>query len=538
MEGQTVSTFWNIPFGEPPVGPLRFAYPKPSSARWTEPRASNTLANGCPTAFGQGEEDCLYVNVYTPRKAIEQNLTLPVMFWIFGGAYVEGDAYFPLLGKQGYDGSLLAGRHDVVVVTSNYRLNTLGFNTWTTGPNGETGTQAMADQRLAMEWTRDNIRSFGGDPEQVTIFGESAGGFSVVYHLVSPPSWPLFKRAIVQSGTTELSWFFQPKMEAESMFKDWAVATGCPADVSSAQLVCLQGKNVSNFTKAPPNMTGMSPSFPLFPVGPVVDGSEYGLLDIPNTLIEAGKHAKVPLLIGANLDEGSIFEPLVATIVPKMHLEAVDQTDVDLALNWTFTAADHARINQVYKVEEYQPIGSFPYQELLARAIRDFAFHCSNRRAATAWHKAGLPAYVYSLDFNLGKIDKLAPFHLGDFHSSDILLVFKTFLWVYELLSPGTNIQGLSDIISCQWTSFAYSGDPNSGDVPNCGTRSTVPTWPQYDERRLFYSLRPTPIVEQLRANNRYPDDEFPCDEKCDLWDTVSYPWRDQHITPPSWVVV
>jgi len=303
VSNKLVSTFWSIPYAVPPIGERRFHYPEPFTQAWSDVRKAYVTPPECSQSGTGGVEDCLYLNVYAQRDLLQcqPQDRVPVMFWIYGGAYINGDG----LGNGIYDGTNLVTKHDVVVVTHNYRLAVLGFNTYTQGPHGETGTQAMADQRLAMQWTHDNVHLFGGDATALTIFGESAGAFSVLYHLVSPPSWPLFKNAILESTTTSLSWFYQPKDLAEEMHQGWAGALGCPT--GDGQLVCLQALPGTDFMNQPSGYDGKSPIYHLFPSGPVIDGTQFGLLDLPATLLEQGRFAQVPLLVGANKNGGSIF---------------------------------------------------------------------------------------------------------------------------------------------------------------------------------------------------------------------------------------
>jgi len=470
------------------------------------------------------------LNVYTPRKAILSDGRLPVMQWFYGGAYVLGDGY-----EHGfYDGSVLAGRHDVVVVTSNYRLNVLGFNTYTKGPDGQTGTQAMEDQRLAMRWTQKNIGALGGDPDKVTLFGESAGAFSVMYHLVSPPSWPLFSKAIMQSGTSAVSWFFQPGDLAAEMHQGWATALGC--SIGPQQLACLQAQNATDFVDEPANFTGRSPLYKLFPSGPAIDGTEHGLLDMPASLVNAGKFHQVPLLLGSNRNGGSMFEPITGIAIPGFPFEAKNEHDVDTLLNWTFPE-DAARIKAAYPVSEFRFKSANAYQKIIEEALRDTVFMCSSRRLADKWAASGLDTYLYTFSFDLGPVAKIS--RLGDMHAFDIPFVFRQFLGPFKIISLSGNVEAMADVMSCQWTSFAHSGNPNGGSnvsawPPNCEkVHGKVSAWPNFRDERSFYSLdyagfphfaRPNP--KPLRADNKYPDDEFVSDSKCSMWDTVSFPWR------------
>jgi len=535
IDWELVSVFYGMPFAEPPVGPLRFHYPQPYTAKWTEVRDATQKAPGCLL-----QEDCLYLNVWTPAKMLNSTTAnddslLAVMFWIFGGGFVEGDAFMDLgfaAGGSVYDGAPLSGRHDTVVVTHNYRLNALGFNTWTKGPNGETGSQAMADQRMAMQWTHENIQKFGGDPAKVTIFGQSAGAFSVVYHLVSPPSWQYFSQAISQSGTSYLTWFFQPKDLAEELYATWAGAVGCPEVLSSTQLLCLQNLSADAFNVVPDNMTGRSPTFPYYPVGIVIDGTTWGLRDMPSHLVASGRFHKVPVIMGAQHDDGSLFEKVMGTVIPNFDATSPNQTDIDTALNWTLGPEEAVKVKERYQVSEYSSLGDKADAKLLMRTVRDLGFQCSNRFLADSWHSAGLDPFVYTMSFDFGLIDKWM--NIGDFHASGLIFVFRSaLLELAELQLLSSNAHRMADIVQCTWATFAKTGNPNGVpgmDFPrNCEKiiGSVVP-WPAYNETRHYYTLQVEPSVSQLQSNNTYPDDEFPSDYKCDMWESVSFPWHDE----------
>src|SRR5438046_376202 len=199
-----VFVFRNIPYAKPPIGPLRWRMPEPAEP-WAGARDATRFGPICPQAptqvetlmggsLGEQSEDCLYLNVWTPGC---DGVKRPVMFWIHGGAFVIG------AGSQGiYNGAHLAAR-DCVIVTINYRLGAFGFLNLTDATDGQlpgTGTEGVADQILALRWVKQNIASFGGDPENITIFGESAGAMSVVTLMSLPVTGGLFHKAISQSG--------------------------------------------------------------------------------------------------------------------------------------------------------------------------------------------------------------------------------------------------------------------------------------------------------------------------------------------------
>ena len=224
--------FRGIPFAKPPVGNLRFLSPQEPSA-WTEPLETKRYSPMCAQyAYFYGydiDEDCLYLNVFAPPGA--QNL--PVMVWIHGGSLLVGSA-------SQYDGETLASVGQVIVVTINYRLNVFGF--FSTGDSVSEGNAGLHDQVMALKWVKNNIDKFGGDPTQVTIFGESAGAWSVNMHMVSPLSRGLFHRAISESGST-YSLLITSKETRRQGTVRLAEKLQCSTSSSQAMLDCLQTKS-------------------------------------------------------------------------------------------------------------------------------------------------------------------------------------------------------------------------------------------------------------------------------------------------------
>jgi para-nitrobenzyl esterase len=261
-ETQSVEKFLGIPYAAPPVAELRWRPPQPPT-RWHGPRDATDFGNHCPqpgTPFGSesASEDCLYLNVFKPNRGPGRGHTkhLPVMVWIHGGGFVAGMS-------EDYDPSRLVER-GVVVVTLNYRLGYLGFlaheRLSAESNYGGSGNYGLMDQQAALRWVDRNIKKFGGDPENVTIFGESAGGLSVHAHLVSPLAAGLFDRAIVQSGAYSLS---QPSLsEAEQSGSNVAAILAAsswrpPACARRRSMTCC-GLNRRSRERSAPTSTARS----------------------------------------------------------------------------------------------------------------------------------------------------------------------------------------------------------------------------------------------------------------------------------------
>ena len=219
-----VNLFRDIPFAAPPIGSLRWAAPHPA-ASWSGVRDATKVGNQCPQLDVLGNEDCLYLQLAVPEKCTPA-APCPVMFWIYGGAYVLGSD-----NEYGwYDPHDLAKAQDVVVVASNYRVGSLGFlalEALARESGGTVGNWGTLDQTAALRWAQKNLAAFGGDPGAVTLFGQSAGAISVCWHMASPGSRGLFHRAILESGTCDQPSFFQRRADAVGFGEYAAAKAGC-----------------------------------------------------------------------------------------------------------------------------------------------------------------------------------------------------------------------------------------------------------------------------------------------------------------------
>jgi len=522
------ATWWGIRYAEPPVGANRFKEPKAYKDSWTTPRMANQIPSPCMQISGKstsGQEDCLFLNVHAP---LGKNSSLPVMVFFYGGGFSEGSSYEMGL----YDGQHLSVRHDVIIVTLNYRLCALGFMALDTlqseHESGSTGNHGLQDQQLALQWVQQNIHNFGGNPEKVTIFGESAGAFSVMWHLVNKRSSGLFQAAIMESGTVDVTFFFQPLASAKAYYEDIANRLGCPR--GSKQLECLRLLPASALLEVEAGFDGKkpmvrSPLWPIMPNGPAIDGTEEGLLDVPMKLVKQGNFNKVPLLLGANENGGSIFEPMLPMVLPGARLPVKRYPEtLNKALRYFFQE-NISKVEAIYTKEEFGD-GDM----LIRRMIRDLIFMCPLRALASAWSSANLPTFLYVFDFSYGLAKLIG---LGDFHGSELPFVFRNWLEFIKPIDPFQSPRRMSDIISCKWTSFAHGHDPNGGTnesqwISGCeNINGRYSDWPSFGEERLFYTLKAQPEVHGILTDNHFPDDTFPRDEKCDLWDELGMymPW-------------
>ncbi|XP_071780192.1 acetylcholinesterase isoform X3 [Centroberyx gerrardi] len=306
-----VTAFLGIPFAEPPVGKRRFRRAEPKRM-WTGVYEANAYPNACyqyvDTSFPgfQGSEmwnpnremseDCLYLNVWVPSSPRPHNLT--VMVWIYGGGFYSGSSSLDV-----YDGRYLAHSETVIVVSMNYRIGAFGFLALH-GSSEAPGNVGLLDQRMALQWVQDNIHFFGGNPKQVTIFGESAGGASVGFHLLSPDSRPTFTRAILQSGVPNCPWASVSPAEARRRATLLGKLVGCNGGNDTELVDCLRGKSPQDLIDQEWQVLPWSALF-RFSFVPVVDGVV--LPDTPEAMLNSGNFKDTQILLGVNQDEGGVY---------------------------------------------------------------------------------------------------------------------------------------------------------------------------------------------------------------------------------------
>jgi para-nitrobenzyl esterase len=473
--------FLGIPFAAPPVGARRWRPPAPV-VPWQGTLQATAFASGCPQLAsiqgpGSTNEDCLYLNVWTPEPAPTK--PRPVMVWFHGGGNQNGAAGdpVPFPGYTGhfYDAHVLAQERNVVVVTINYRLNLFGFfaHSALAGEDPSypyAGNQGLLDQRAALRWVRANIRAFGGDAKKVTIFGESAGSADVCYQIVSPGSRGLFRRAISESGgcTTRQ----RTPAEGAASAAALAAAVGCAG--AADELGCLRQVPVATLLAQLPQGTGGLPGLTGFQ--PVVDG---GFLPAqPRALFDAGHYARVPYLLGSNTDEGTLF----FLGVPPVTTEA------------EYLAALAARFGSLApQVAAVYPASSFPSpQAALARAFGDFILVCTTYDTARRAAAGGAHTYLYNFARVL-PIPVLEQLGFGAFHGSEIVYVFGS-------ITPPTPDDGLiGQTIRGYWTRLARGGNPNGGGAVR---------WPRYrsaSDLRMNLDVEPS-VVSGFRRR------------ECDFW--------------------
>jgi para-nitrobenzyl esterase len=451
---QQVIAFKGIPYAAPPVGDLRWRPPQPT-AKWKHILPTKDFGNHCIQSVSYPDmvfhdpgssEDCLTLNVWAPAKAVRGSL--PVMVWIYGGGFVGGGT-----SESRQDGQFLAHR-DVIIVSMNYRLGIFGFfvhpELTAESPEHASGNYGLLDQVAALKWVNANIARFGGDPANVTIFGESAGSSSVSALMASPTARGLFTKAVGESGAAFSSGesTFEPREKLEQRnlaFVKTAYNTSSLADLRKLPADTILAAVTAKTTPPPPRF------------GPDVDG--YFLPDSVPNIYAAGHQAHVLLLAGWNADEarGQVLLAKTPTTIESFtaaaHTDFGDRAEGFLALYPASTDAEAIRSAGDLAGDRYTAFSTWRWLE----------FQISTGES---------PVYRYR--FDLGSPgDKDHQAILGAFHSDEIQYVFGTLD-----SRPGAEWRkedrALSEQIGSYWTNFARSGNPNS---------TGLPTWPTYNEK-------------------------------------------------------
>jgi para-nitrobenzyl esterase len=432
--------FDGIPYAAPPVGPLRWKAPAPAKP-WTGVRESK-LGNVCPQQAnseapdGSSTEDCLYLNVTTPAKPSPKPRA--VVVWIPGGGFFSG-------AGNSYEASKFAARGDVVVVTVNYRLGIFGFFGYPGLPGS--GTYGIQDQQAALRWVQRNARAFGGDPRNVTVAGESAGGMSVCAQLTSPTSTGLFSKAIMQSGSCEFNWAANSQYPGQAADSPWIPASTVQANGkewaadNKAKLGCKPGQSMLDCLRAAKSDVLVDDTLNFTQIG--YGGTAVVPLS-PARALKAGLFHRVPIISGNNHDEANGWLAAFGDIkdYPQLVKNMVGAQKAPLVL-------------QHYPQARYDsPAAAW------GAVTTDRIWSCT--QVASDQQAAGkVPVYAYEF---ADKHSPIASPGLGAAHAMELPYLFR--LGGYDFPMSATQ-QTLSNQMIDYWTAFARTGNPNGPDRPH-----------------------------------------------------------------------
>ncbi|XDV52665.1 hypothetical protein PO909_021367 [Leuciscus waleckii] len=451
-----INSYLGVPFARPPVGSLRLARPQPAE-KWQGVRDATKQPPMCiqdrqvlmvleleflsmDVEIPEVSEDCLYLNIYTPVKPGEEHAKLPVMVWIHGGGLSLGSASV-------YDGSVLSAYQDVVVVLIQYRLGLLGF--LSTGDEHAPGNYGLLDQVTALQWVQENIHSFGGDPGSVTIFGESAGGFSVSTLILSPLASGLFHRAIAESGTA----FWHGVVMSNPLLIAQNAAKSCNCDSSSSSKIvdCIMGWSEEEVLEC-------SKKFKMMHFSVAVDS--HFLPKPVEEIIQKQEFSKVPLITGITDDECGYLLPTY--FLGLGWIDGIDKEQATNALTLNFPdPRDRWIIDLV--ANEYLGDTNDPIQirDIYREIMGDLIFNIPTLQLAKYHSGSGAPVYLYEFQHPPSMIQKKRPSFVGVDHSDELFFIQGTCFAKAHLkaTAPFTKEEEeLCRTVMAYWGNFAHTG--------------------------------------------------------------------------------
>lgn len=535
LHGKDFCSYQGIPYAAPPVGDLRFRAPRPPSG-WEGERNATKAGHMClqkVLSMHLGSEDCLYLNVFTTQTAEPTTELLPVLVFIHGGTYTLGS------GNPISYGPHYLLDNGVVMVTINYRLGVVGF--LSTGDDASPGNYALKDQVQALRWIQDNIAQFGGDPGKVTVMGESAGAWSVHYHILSPLSAGLFHGGIANSGSALMPLAFQT--DPLPVARKKAEAAGCPTDTTQHMIDCMRALDINVLMESedpgdsgPVTRTAMpSLGSSLYNViwTPVVeaktaDNPEPFLTDHPRNVITSGQFNKVPLLIGTNSEEGSLF--VVLNIGTQAVLDDLNsdfqQLEIPFFLSKSFKQEEIPealeKITDFYLGTNHTVTPSNVH--LLIDAMSDRFMNYNILKSVQLHLKSGHDnIYLYNFAYR-GKYSVLAKaryttgkYDLGVIHLDELEYLLSSGYSTDKWEAGHPDLEVLEAAVTL-WTNFVKFGNP----TPPGERMPQDVTWPtagaQHDKLSFYVFSNSNPPVKPLKLSVQA--DKFK--DRVAFWDSLN----------------
>ncbi|KAM4690422.1 uncharacterized protein WCC33_017807 [Rhinophrynus dorsalis] len=497
----TITAYLGIPYGEPPTGTRRFQKPEPRK-QWQGIHKAEKFGNSCYQnqldeymdfpgiemwiVKNEMSEDCLYLNVWVPSS---KQHPASVMVFIYGGGFSSGTTSF-----VPYDGSILAYVEDVIVVTINYRVGSFGFLAFPESKDAP-GNAGLFDQRLALQWVHENIAAFGGNPDSVTIFGNSAGAASVAFHVISSASHSYFTRAIIQSGTATANWAVNSHERARRLTQKLAKNLECPLKETDAMLTCLKNADPKEMTE---KQLSVESGYAVTHFVPVLDG-DFIRENLGNQINETLK--KADIIIGITKDDGNPFGVSCTPGFSFQNESLITTEDLKEGIRRFFpTAGDLGVESILLQYKDWEDVDNLEKnRKAMELIIRDYMFTCPTKKFANYLADHQINVFLYEYDHRSSI--EMWPEWMGSLHAAELPIVFGKPLIDSENFTKAEYL--LSKRIMKLWGNFAKTGSPNgdlnedsvcpaysSKDVcfPDCNSGEEF-IWPTYSSKEEKYAL-------------------------------------------------